>query len=118
MAEWITLAAAAEASNYSPCGLARLLDAGKIPPEHVKRVGKLRYINAAAVPLLIGLKARWHDTWIVQQPDNAIHIPDPNGEYLGFVLTPDEAARLATIRVLHRLYPTTQERNEAMRGDG
>ena len=116
MAEWITLAAAARAAGYSPCGLAHVLDAGKIPTEYVKRVGKLWYIDTAAIPLIADCKERWHNT--IEQPDDAIHVQDPNGIYTGLWLTPDEAQRLMTIRMLHRLYPTTQECNEAMRGDG
>ena len=116
MAEWITLAAAARASGYSPCGLAHILDAGKIPTEYVKRVGKLWYIDAAAISLIADCKERWHNT--IEQPDNAIHVPDPLGIQEGLWLTPEEAQRLMTIRMYHRLYPTARERNEVMSGDG
>lgn len=115
MAEWITLAAAAKASGYSPCGLAHLLDVGKIPTEYIKRTGKLWYIDAAAIPLIADYKERWHNT--IEQPDNAIHVPDPNGIQAGLWLTPDEAQRLLAIREQHRRYPTAKERNKAIESD-
>ena len=118
MAEWITLKAAARASGYTASGLQLLLKAGKLPSEYIQRNDYQYRISIAAIPLLIEIKTRWHDTEVLQQPDNAIHVPDPLCIQAGLWLTPDEAQRLLTIRMYHRLYPTAQERNEVMRGDG
>ena len=118
MAEWITIKAAARASGYTASGLQLLLKAGKLPAEYIQRNGYQYRISIAAIPLLIEIKTRWHDAEVVQQPDNVIHVPDPLGIQEGLWLTPDEAQRLMTIRMYHRLYPTTQERNEVMRGNG
>lgn len=38
-----------------------------------------------------------------EQPDNAVHVADPRGVYVGFWLTPEQAIELAQIRVQKRL---------------
>lgn len=38
-----------------------------------------------------------------EQPDNAVHVADPLGVYVGFWLTPEQAIELAQIRVRKRL---------------
>lgn len=120
MAEWLNTSQMARVTNYSASSIASLASSGLIPPEHVRIAsGKYRdyyQISTDAIPLLIERKKQWHAELV--SPKCAKYTPDPNGEYLGFELTPDEAARLVIIRMYHRLYPTTQERNEAMRGDG
>ena len=118
MAELITLKAAARASGYTASGLQLLIKAGKLPTEYIQRKGVQYRISIASVPLLIEIKTKWHDAEVVQQPDNAIHVPDPNGIQAGLWLTPDEAQRLLAIRELKRRYPTAQERSKTMRGDG
>ncbi|MBQ6617653.1 MAG: hypothetical protein IJH67_14935 [Thermoguttaceae bacterium] len=38
-----------------------------------------------------------------EQLDNAVHVADPSGVYVGFWLTPEQAIELAQIRVRKRL---------------
>ena len=38
-----------------------------------------------------------------EQPDNAVHVADPLGVYVGFWLTPEQAMELAQMRVRKRL---------------
>ena len=116
MAEWLTLAAAAKASGYSPQGLYGIIWRGAIPQEYIHRRGVKIDVDAAIIPWLIEHKQEWHAA--IKQPDGVIHVPDPLGIQEGLWLTPDEAQRLMAIRELKRRYPTAQERNGVMRGDG
>ena len=116
MAEWIKMAAIARSAGYSVAGVQAMIYKGVIPREYIARDGKGYMLSSSVIPWLIERKQEWHAA--VKQPDGVIHVPDPNGIQAGLWLTPDEAQRLMTIRMYHRLYPTAQERNEAMRGDG
>ena len=116
MTEWIKIQAAARAAGYSRNGLYYALNNGLIPLEYIRRRGKLYDVDTAIIPWLIEHKQEWHAA--IKQPDGVIHVPDPLGIQEGLWLTSDEAQRLLAIRELKRRYPTTQERNEAMRGDG
>ena len=120
MAEWLNTSQMARATGYSASGIASLASSGFIPPEYVRIAhGKYRgyyQISADVIQMLIEHKQEWHAA--IKQPDGVIHVTDPNGIQEGLWLTPDEAQRLLAIRESKRRYPTTQERNEAMRGDG
>ena len=123
MAEWLLLRDAAALTGYSVSGLTRLIYDDKIPPECVRLIeqGRRRWyeVSADAIAAIRDHKQGWHAP--IKQPDSVISVPDPNGEYLGFELTPEEAARLKTVRELHRQYPTSKERYPAMMrmlGDG
>lgn len=116
MAEWVTVKTVARAAGYSPQGLHGMIWRGAIPQEYIRRRGVKIDVDAAIIPWLIEHKQEWHAA--IKQPDGVIHVPDPLGIQEGLWITPDEAQRLLAIRELKRLYPTTQERNEAMRGDG
>ena len=116
MAEWVTLKAAARASGYSVAGVQAMIYRGVIPREYITRSGKGYVLDSSVIPWLIEHKREWHAA--IKQPEGVIHVPDPLGIQEGLWITPDEAQRLLAIRELKRLYPTTQERNEAMRGDG
>lgn len=120
MAEWLNTSQIARATDYSARGIAFLVSRGLISPEYVRIAhGKYRdyyQISADIIPWLIEHKQERHAA--IKQPDGVIHVPDPLGIQEGLWITPDEAQRLLAIRELKRRYPTTQERNEAMRGDG
>ena len=116
MAEWASVKTVARAAGYVTQSLHNMINRGAIPQEYIRRRGVKIDIDATIIPWLIERKQEWHAA--IKQPDGVVHIPDPNGIQAGLWLNPDEAQRLMTIRMLHRLYPTTQERNEAMRGDG
>ena len=117
MAEWLNTSQIARVTNYSASSIASLASSGFIPPEYVRIVpGKYRdyyQISSDAIPILIEHKKQWHAD--PAAPEGAKHIPDPNGEYLGFELTPDEAARLAIIRMCYRLYQDVSERYRHIR---
>ena len=120
MAEWINLYNASRISGFSAGWICKLIKRGSVPADQVRRSGNQWQITTNAAKRLQQLKegnADWTNKEIPEPPD-AVHAPDPLGLYPGFMLPPDAARRLATIRILHRLYPTTQERNEAIRGDG
>ena len=38
-----------------------------------------------------------------EQPDNAVHVADPRGVYVGFWLTPEQALMVGEMRVKKRL---------------
>ena len=116
MAEWVKVQVAARAAGYSNNGLYYILNSGLIPPEHIRRRGVKIDVDAAIIPWLIEHKQEWHAA--IKQPDGVIHVPDPLGIQEGLWITPDEAQRLLAIRELKRRYPTAQERNEAIGGDG
>ena len=116
MAEWVTVKTAARAAGYVTQSLHGMIGRGVITQGYIRRDGAKIEIDAAIIPWLIEHKQEWHAA--VKQPDGAIHVPDPLGIQEGLWLTPDEAQRLLAIRELKRLYPTAQERNEAMGGDG
>ena len=120
MAEWLNTSQMARATGYSASSIASLASSGFIPPEHVRIAhGKYRdyyQISADVIQILIERKQEWHAA--IKQPVGVIHVPDPLGIQEGLWLTPEEAQRLMTIRMYHRLYPTARERNEVMSGDG
>ena len=116
MAEWMPTKAMARATGYSVPGLLAIINRGLIPADCIDVDDKGYVINPAIIPWLIERKQEWHAA--IKQPVGVIHVPDPQGIQEGLWLTPEEAQRLMTIRMYHRLYPTTKERIEAMRGDG
>ena len=116
MAEWMPIKEAARAAGYSSSGLQLMISKGQAPPQYIIRQGYHIDVDAAIVPWLIEHKQNWHAA--IKQPNGVIHVPDPLGIQEGLWITPDEAQRLLAIRELKRRYPTTQERNEATRGDG
>ena len=116
MAEWVSVKAAAKAAGYSSNGIYYILNSGLIPAECIRRRGVNIDVDAAIIPWLIEHKQEWHAA--IKQPDGVVHVPDPLGIQEGLWITPDEAQRLLAIRELKRRYPTTQERNGVMRGDG
>ena len=116
MAEWLKMASIARSAGYSVAGVQAMIYKGVIPREYIARDGKGYMLSSSVIPWLVEHKQEWRAA--VKQPDGVIHVPDPLGIQEGLWLTPDEAQRLLAIRELKRRYPTTQERNEAMRGDG
>ena len=116
MAEWLKTAAIARRAGYSAYSVQAMIRNGIIPREYIARNGKGYVLDASVIPWLIEHKQEWHAA--IKQPDGVIHVPDPLGIQEGLWITPDEAQRLLAIRELKRRYPTAQERNEAMRGDG
>ena len=116
MAEWASVKTVARAAGYVTQSLHNMINRGAIPQEYIRRRGVKIDIDATIIPWLIERKQEWHAK--VMQPCNVIHVPDPLGIQEGLWITPDEAQRLLAIRELKRRYPTAQERNEVMRGDG
>ena len=115
MAEWLKMAAIARSAGYSVAGVQAMIYKGVIPREYIARDGKGYMLSSSVIPWLVEHKQEWHAA--IKQPDGVIHVPDPQGIQEGLWLTPEEAQRLMTIRMYHRLYPTTQERNKVMGGD-
>lgn len=116
MAEWLKMAAIAHRAGYSVSGVQAMIHNGVIPREYISRDSKGYVLDSSVIPWLIEHKQEWHAA--IKQPVGVIHVPDPLGIQEGLWLTPDEAQRLMTIRMRHRLYPTAQERNKVERCNG
>ena len=116
MAEWLKVLDVARLTGYDRSGVTYLIRNGVILPEHVRYVkqGRFRWyeISADALPLIAEHREQTHNRQVA--PVDTQYVADPNGEYLGFELTPDEAARLKTVRELHRQYPSCKERYPVM----
>lgn len=119
MAEWLKTSAIARRAGYSECSVQAMIHNGVIPPEYIARKGKRYVLSPDVIPWLIEHKrSRYAEQ---AAPEGTQYVADPNGEYLGFELTPDEAARLKIIREAHNQYPSGTGRLEMivrMLGDG
>ena len=103
MAEWINLYNASKISGFSAGWIAKLIRRGSVPAEQVQRKGCRWYITPELAERLRLAKidsnaGGWTNQEIMEAPANAVHIPDPHGDYEGLWLTPEEAARYVMVR--------------------
>lgn len=121
--EWLTPEEFCMRTGYKTGQLKNFLYRSKIPEYYIKRKSKSRHSGIVGflvelVDLVLKRRAERENrlnemktqkrsgniTPEPEQPDNAVHVEDPDGVYPGFWLTPEQAITLAEIRVYRRLH--------------
>ena len=103
MAEWINLYSASKISGFSAGWIAKLIRRGSVSADNARRNGNQWEITTSEAERLRLAKidsdaGGWTNHEIMEAPANAVHIPDPHGDYEGLWLTPEEAARYVMVR--------------------
>ena len=122
--EWLTPEEFRAMMGMNQTQIKNLLNNMNIPDCYVKRTGRSSHSHIIGfhvdLPSMIErYKTERLNKWIeanekqkelksasleIEQPPDAIHVPDPEGKYPGFWLTPEQAIMLAKIRIHHRLH--------------
>ena len=99
---WLTVGDVARRTNTPKEVIEAMLQAETIPFSMIKAEGGEKLLHASIVTCINEKKAGFLlDT--VEPPPEAIHVPDPEGVYPGFWLTPDQALMVGQFRVKHRI---------------
>ena len=99
---WLTIGDVCRNANCPKEKVQRLILEGVIPPSCIRTIDGVTRIRPGVVGSLKSQKSAWLNDEF-DQPSNAVHVPDPDGVYPGFWLTPEQALELGKIRVKHRL---------------
>lgn len=91
MEEWLTLEEMSKAANYCKNTLDKRARQGKLPEGTVKWENRKRLYHTSLIPFLKERKAEWTRHQLDIQPDDAV-------PYDGYLLKPDEIARLELVR--------------------
>ena len=99
---WLTIGDVARRTNTPKKTIEAMLQSETIPFSMVKAEGGEKLLHASIVACINDKKAGFLlDT--VEPPPEAIHVPDPDGVYPGFWLTPEQALMVGQFRVKHRI---------------
>lgn len=100
--KWLTIGDVAKRTHVEKARIEALLQAEALPFSMVKTVDGEKLLHSGIVTAINEKKPGFMFEGI-EQPPNAIHVPDPDGVYPGFWLTPEQAEELAKLRIRHRL---------------
>ena len=100
---WLTVDEVAMATHTPKDRIEALLQAEALPFSMVKRIDGETRLHAGIVTAINDKKPGFMFEGVEQPPD-AVHVPDPEGKYPGFWLTEEQAIELAKIRIHHRLH--------------
>ena len=98
---WLTVDDVAKATHTPKDRIEALLQAEVLPFSMVKRIDGETRLHAGLVTAINDKKPGFMFEGVEQPPD-AVHVPDPDGKYPGFWLTPEQAIMLSEIRIHHR----------------
>lgn len=100
---FLTIGEVARATNNPKSKIEEMILFQIIPPFFLRTIDGETRLHAGIVTAINESNAGWLGK-ALEQPPNAIHVPDPEGIYPGFWLTPEQAVTLGELRVYHRLH--------------